>query len=66
MTCEYCVQKSYVYNNKCPGCRGRLVMSTYPDRTQAARMIEYLYLATRIDKTVLAQEARDWRTECTG
>ena len=60
--CEYCVRCSRIYNHHCSGCRGRLIMSTHPERKLAQVMIEYLHRSVRIDKKQLSEEAKQWKS----
>jgi len=61
-SCEYCERHSLIYNNRCSGCRGRLIMSTHPERKLAQVMMEYLYRSVRIDKKQLSKEAKQWKS----
>ena len=61
-SCDYCDRRSPIYNNHCSGCRGRLIMSTHPERKLAQVMIEYLHRSVRIDKKQLSEEAKQWKS----
>lgn len=58
--CKYCETRSVIYNHHCEGCRGRLIMSTFPNRELAKVMIEHLYRSVRLDRKQLAEEGRRW------
>jgi len=66
MQCKKCDLSGSTYDNKCVGCRYRLVKSAYPDKTQGARMFDFLEHATRIDRATLYKEytEQDNESDC--
>ena len=63
MQCNICELSGSTYNDKCVGCRYRLVKSAYPDKIQGARMFDFLEHATRIDRATLYKEFTEQKNE---
>jgi hypothetical protein len=63
MQCKKCDLSGSTYDNKCVGCRYRLVKSAYPDKAQGSRMFDFLEHATRIDRATLYKEFTEQKNE---
>lgn len=65
MSCTYCTINVWVYDNKCSGCRSRLIHKTAPSQVHASKMIDYLRHTTKMTRQQLIDEYVEWRNkEC--
>jgi hypothetical protein len=58
--CAFCKLNVNTYNNKCSGCRSRLIHSTRPSQLQAQNMLGYLHRACRLDRKYMVAEYKSW------